>query len=65
MAMTARRRMSGEGANGASRMRARKLAALARLRKRAAYAPRGQKRPALARLKAIVTDMLRKELCDV
>ena len=45
--------------------RRKKLAALARLRKRAAYAPKGQKRPALARLKAIVHDMLRKELRDV
>ena len=42
--------------------RKRKLAALARLRKRAAYAPRGQKRPALAMLKKTVTEMLRKEM---
>ena len=45
--------------------RKKKLAALARLRKRAAFAPRGQKASNLAKLKAIVTDMLRKELRNV
>ncbi len=45
--------------------RRRKLAALSRLRKRAAFAPHGQRRERLKRIKAVVTDMLRKELRNV
>ena len=40
--------------------RRRKLAALARLRKRVAFAPRGLKLARLAQLKKLITDMLRK-----
>lgn len=45
--------------------RRKKLAALARLRKRAAFAPKGSKTAALARLKALINDMLKRELKDV